>query len=395
MKIRIGLVLAGVMLTSVAARGADDSAALLAKIKAVSKEGAGNEEATKAWQALVKLGPDALGDILSALDDANPAAANWLRAAVDTIAERTLVAGKPLPAANLEAFVKDTKHVGSARRLAYEWLVRVDPAVADRLLPGMLNDPGSEMRRDAVARALKDAKATLDNGDKAAAATAYQKVLDFARDRDQVDAIAKQLKELGVNIDLQTRYGFINKWMLVGPFDNTNQIGFDKSYPPEKGVDLKAAYEGKKGEVKWIEHTTADPYGMVDMNKAIGKNMGAVGYGYAIVESKEERPIEIRAGSNNAIKLYLNGKQVFFREEYHHGMRMDQHVGLGTLKAGRNEVMIKVCQNEQTDSWAQNWSFQLRICDALGGPVPIKLAMNSAPTRRDTPPAKKPEGKMQ
>jgi hypothetical protein len=50
---------------------------------------------------------------------------------------------------------------------------------------------------------------------------------------------------------------------------------------------------------------------------------------------------------------------------------MDQHVGRGTLKAGRNEILVKVCQNEQTDSWAQQWSFQLRVTDALGGAVAL------------------------
>lgn len=362
------------LLAGMSADAAGETAPLLAKIKAVSKEGDGNDEASKAWKALVQQGPDALLEILTALDDANPAAANWLRAAVDAIAERSLAAGKPLPATKLEAFVKDTKHVGANRRLAYEWLVRVDPAAPERLLPGMVDDPGAELRRDAVARLLKQAKETLDRGDKPAATAAYQKILESARDKDQVDLIAKQLKELGVNVDLQTRYGFISKWMLAGPFDNTNKSAFDKIYPPEKGVDLKATYEGKKGALTWIEHTTADPYGMVDLNKAIGKNMGCVGYGFAVIESKDERRVQIRAGSNNAVKLFLNGQQIFFREEYHHGMRMDQHIGLGTLKPGRNEILIKVCQNEQTDSWAQLWSFQLRVCDDLGGPVPVKVA---------------------
>jgi hypothetical protein len=30
-------------------------------------------------------------------------------------------------------------------------------------------------------------------------------------------------------------------------------------------------------------------------------------------------------------------------------------------------VLIKLCQNEQTDDWAQSWSFQLRVCDLTGG----------------------------
>ena len=88
--------------------------------------------------------------------------------------------------------------------------------------------------------------------------------------------------------------------------------------------------------------------------------------------------VEIRAGSNNAVRIYLNGKEIFFREEYHHGMQMDQHVGRAMLKAGRNEVLVKVCQNEQTDAWAQQWSFQLRICDSLGGAVPVTVLEEKA-----------------
>src|SRR5262249_40929654 len=125
--------------------------------------------------------------------------------------------------------------------------------------------------------------------------------------------------------------------------------------------------------LRWSAHLATDPYGLVDLNKVIGKHMGVVAYAYAVVESPRLQPVQVRAGSNNAVKIFLNGKEIFFREEYHHGVQMDQHVGLGTLKAGQNDILIKVCQNEQTEDWAQNWSFQLRICDALGGAVPMTV----------------------
>ena len=38
-----------------------------------------------------------------------------------------------------------------------------------------------------------------------------------------------------------------------------------------------------------------------------------------------------------------------------------------------NEILIKVCQNEQEDTWAQLWSFQLRVTDHLGGKVPLRV----------------------
>jgi hypothetical protein len=346
----------------------------IAQIKAIGREGAGNVEAAKAWRELVRQGPDALVDILNGLQDASPTVANWLRTAVDAIAERTLAAGKPLPAEKLEAFVRDTQQNGPARRLAYEWLVRVDATAPERLLPGMLNDPGAELRRDAVAVVIKDAQKLFEKKDKAAATAFYKKALDAAREPDQVDVIVDRLKKLGVQIDLTTHWGLITRWMMVGPFDNANGIGFNTVFPPEKGVNLKATYRSKdQKEIRWQEHVTMLPAGLVDINKVAGPLHGATYFAYTAVSSPTERPVEIRAGSNNAVRIYLNGKEVYFREEYHHGMQMDQHVGHGLLKAGRNDILIKVCQNEQTDSWAQQWSFQLRICDAIGGVVPVTV----------------------
>jgi hypothetical protein len=31
--------------------------------------------------------------------------------------------------------------------------------------------------------------------------------------------------------------------------------------------------------------------------------------------------------------------------------------------------LLKICQNEQTEDWAQRWEFQVRICDSSGTAV--------------------------
>jgi hypothetical protein len=368
-----GVFVGGILIATAPARAAD-AAPLLARIKAVGKEGTGNAAAARAWKELTKEGAAALLDVLGSLDDAGPVAANWLRAAVDTIAEKTLAAGKPLPADRLEAFVRDVRHTGAARRLAYEWLTRADPTAPDRLLPGMLSDPGAELRRDAVAVVLKEAQTHAERKQETAARATFQKALKYARERDQVTLIADELKKRGVDIDLTTHFGFITRWMIVGPFDNKSGKGFHVVFPPERGVDLKAEYTSKDGKkLRWTGHVTSLPMGKVDFNKAIGALHGTTAFAYTEVESAVSRPVELRVASNNALRIYLNGKEIFFREEYHHGMSLDQHVGTGKLKAGRNEILVKICQNEQSDPWAQEWSFQLRICDAIGGAVPVTV----------------------
>jgi hypothetical protein len=369
--------LAGALLLALAATPyslAADAGPLLARIKAVGGEGDGNVEAGRAWRELVALGPDALPAILSAFDGADERSANWLRAAVDAVAEREVSAEHTLPADKLEAFIKETKHAPAARRLAYEWLARIDSTAPGRLLPDMLDDPSIELRRDAVAVVLKGARAKVEIKDNDGAKTAFKKALSGARDQDQVEAIAKALKELGEPVDIAAHFGFVRTWQVIGPFDSTKGKGYAAVFEPETKVDLAAALTGKGDkDIRWAAYTTDDPYGTVDLNKAIGKNMGAAGYAYAVLESPAERAVEVRATTKNAVKIFVNGKPVFAKEEYHHGKYLDQHVARVTLHKGRNTLLLKVCQNEQTDSWAQEWDFQVRICDAVGGAVPFTV----------------------
>jgi hypothetical protein len=363
----IGLCLLGATISSAA-----EADALLSRIKAVSKEGAGNQEASAAWKSLVAIGGDALFPTLNALDDATPVAANWLRSAVNAVVEKEKSNGKNLPAEKLEAFVKDSKHSPISRRLAYEILCELDPKAPERLLPEMLNDPSGEIRRDAVAAELEKAKQL--QGD--AAKAAYTRLFESVRDEDQAETIVKELEKFKVKPDVIAHFGIVTKWMLAGPFDSTKGVGFANAYEPETKVDLSAKYTGKGGAgFTWKPHTTVDKYGKVDLNKAIEKHKDACAYAFSVVESEKERPVELRFGCMCAIKVFLNGKKLFAREEYHHGDRFDQYVAKGTLKPGKNEILVKICQNDQKEQWAQDWSFQFRICDATGGAVPVRITL--------------------
>jgi len=345
----------------------------ISKIKAVGPNGAGAAEAAAAFRDLSRQGPDALSALLAALDDATPLAANWLHAAVGAVAEHAAAAHRPLPTADLEAFLRDTRHAGGARRLAYELLAKTDPSVPKRLLPTFLDDPGAELRYEAVAVALEDARKLPK--DDPAAKPAFRKLLKAARDFQQVEAVAKELEDRGETVDLTAHFGFLTHWNVVAGFDNTDGKGFQAVYPPERGVDLAAHHAGKGGaDCAWKEHTTAEQYGVVDFNKVLGKQKNAVAYGYTVVESPKEQAIELRAASATALKIFLNGREVFARESYHQSFDADSHIAPVTLKSGRNTILVKVCQNDQSEPFAQNWMFQLRITDALGAPVPLRPA---------------------
>jgi hypothetical protein len=364
-------VLVALLLLPVAASAADITE-LVKPIKAVGREGAGNAEAAAAWKELSRCGVDALVPLLAAMDGASPTAANWLRSAVDAIVERETAAGRPLPVRNLEAFLRDTRHAGRARRLAYELICRIDPAAPDRLLPTFLTDPGPELRYEAVAVALTNAKA-LPN-DSTDAKGQLLRLLDAARDVTQTNAIAQELERRGNPVNLVKHFGFITTWYLAAPFDNAEGKGFRAAHPPERGVDVSAQYSGKGGApVAWKPYTTPEKTGAVDLNKAVGKLKDAVAFAYVVVEVPAERAVEVRAASATALKIWVNGRELLAREVYHQSFEQDSHNAPVTLAAGRNTILVKVCQNNQPEDWAQNWMFQLRLTDALGAAVPVTV----------------------
>ena len=108
---------------------------------------------------------------------------------------------------------------------------------------------------------------------------------------------------------------------------------------------------------------------MVDLKAVLGKNKGAAGYAVAEFRSDAERPVELRLGCINAVKIWVNGKLLDSREVYHSGTQIDQYISRTTLKPGVNVILVKICENEQTESWAQDWQFQLRVCDGVGTAV--------------------------
>jgi hypothetical protein len=346
---------------------ADELAGPLAQIRGVQPKGEGHREAIAAWQTVSQLPAARLPDVLAGMDGGSDLSANWIRAAADAIAQRETAAGIKLPIAELEKFLADTNHSPRARQAAFELIVSSDPAAETRLIPSFLNDPSMELRRLAVADALEQAgKSVKDETQKTETVAAYRRALSAARDTDQIDAAAEQLKKLGEQVDLPSHFGFVMRWHLIGPFDNRDKKGFDVAYPPESQIDLTASYPGLVGEVKWTEHTTDDAYGTVDLNKAIGKHMGAIGYAFAEFVSAEDRSVELRMGCINGNKVWLNGELLTANHVYHAGAYIDQYVGVGQLKKGPNQILVKVAQNEQTDDWAQRWQFQLRVCDQYG-----------------------------
>ncbi len=378
-RMKIVLTTLACLTLAVPAADAQNSAIDTLKAKATTPK-----QAQAAMQKLSTGGPDVLVPILDAMQGTNPVTANWLRGAFEDAASKVLKSGSKLPA-KLTGFVEDRTKDGRARRLAYDWMLKTDPSLAERAIPAMLFDPVPEFRRDAIELLLKEGTKQLDAGENDAAKKTFQKALSAAIHDDQVKQIIKPLEKLGTKVDLQKHFGFLPAWSVVGPFNNKEGVGFAAVHPPEKDLNLAGEFDGESGKVKWKKFSTDDSYGNIDIAKLMENFKGSCIYATTEFKSDRAQELEIRLATPNAWKLWINGELVFGREEYHrtpNSLVMDVYQVPAKLKAGSNRILLKICQNEQEQSWAQRYQFNLRVCDKTGTAVREGAAQKSASTNR-------------
>ena len=161
-----------------------------------------------------------------------------------------------------------------------------------------------------------------------------------------------------------------NVWLILGTFDNTDGIGYNTAYIPEDTtqIDLTAKYEGVGEQISWKKFTDDAFDGYIDFGKDINWR---VSYAWTTVTSPDEREVQFRFGSDDQGKIWLNGKEVFANPNG--GLvKIDSDTIPVTLKAGKNTILVKVCNGELS------WGFYFRITDADGKPFE-DLQINDVP----------------
>jgi hypothetical protein len=311
--------------------------------------------------------------VLSAMNAASPLGSNWLLGVANAIKPETLDTAK------LKSFLADQTNDGEARYQVFEWLTDGNPQLRDELLDAMMSDSSPELRYMAIQRQLDNLDQTQRDAKQTVAL--MRQLLGDARFPTQVIDIATKLNTLidddNEKIVLADHFGFVRDWRVIGPFDNTDQAAFETAYEVEKDIlagdfDVAKSYDAKQGSTDWKSAKANDEAGLVDLAEAFEKEKSAVVYAYTTFESLMEMPVDIRLGCINANKVWVNGELVISNEVYHASSQIDQYVAAVKLQPGTNEIVVKVLQNDQKESWAQRFEFQLRVCDSTGKAVASK-----------------------
>jgi hypothetical protein len=161
---------------------------------------------------------------------------------------------------------------------------------------------------------------------------------DYVKKATRIETALATLKAFGVpNLD--------GKWYFAGPFDNSDQKGFETVYPPEKGVDLKATYTGKNGATfGWTEYKDFKLGSMLNIKKIIPRNNNdAVVYLYHEFEAPKADRLPISLGADDTMSVWFNGNRLI-HEDHMRPAAPDQYVTQLKLKEGKNALLLKVCQ---------------------------------------------------
>jgi hypothetical protein len=135
-------------------------------------------------------------------------------------------------------------------------------------------------------------------------------------------------------------------WKIIGPFKN------DK--PGEISLDFKAPIEDdflKRGDgsidttLKWKKVTALKKNGFVDCSAELGKVQWCVGFGYAEIESIHARETVLRCGSDDGIRIWVNGKLVHSNDITRRYVPNNDEAPI-FLRSGMNRIFIKLTNAE-------------------------------------------------
>lgn len=150
--------------------------------------------------------------------------------------------------------------------------------------------------------------------------------------------------------------GYLTGWLLAGPFTKAGKGGqqlFDEVFDPEKAGAPGVAWKA----VSAVPHRNAR---IVRLDQLTGGGNDRVAYLRTKIDSEKDQEVTLEAGSDDGIKVWLNG-QVVISENGVHPCNPGQNKAKLNLKSGANVLLVKVTQG------GGEWEACLRLRGNAGG----------------------------
>lgn len=167
--------------------------------------------------------------------------------------------------------------------------------------------------------------------------------------------ITQTSEELG-NLDklrkllaVLSSYKFYTDWSVIGPFDNSDAKALSTVFAPEKEFSANKTYNGKNGvSIKW--QPAGESSGYIDFNKLFTPNENVVSYAYKTVTLSESKTMKFGVGSNDGVRVWVNGKLVLDRQLSRKAEPNEDTISV-PMQKGENTILVKV------DQLKKGWGF--------------------------------------
>ena len=149
---------------------------------------------------------------------------------------------------------------------------------------------------------------------------------------------------------------YFTDWWLIGSFDNTNRKGIEKVYPPEKEFAPDKSYSGRDNKmVSWWKFDGKENE-YISLAKLFKPSDEGVVYARRIFNLKNKAVLKIGLGSNDGVKMWVNGKLVHKNIIGRAAMPNEDVVSVPFNK-GENVVLLKI------DQLGGGWGFYFSIIE--------------------------------
>lgn len=186
-------------------------------------------------------------------------------------------------------------------------------------------------------------------------------LFNVATDTANVQAILDMAHQQGIAEQFIRKMGFLTQWHLVGPFPWKSADGFAANPVGAPDVDLEASYTVDGQSLSWVIHETGQ---IINALGLLGQYDSVSMYGYTTFSSEEAKDAQIRIGSDDGVRIWLNGQTVH-ENNIDRGMLLDQDIVPVQLEEGDNELLVQVTQV------VGGWGFMARLTELDGAPIEI------------------------
>jgi cellulose synthase operon protein C len=163
------------------------------------------------------------------------------------------------------------------------------------------------------------------------------------------------------------KLGFVDRWLVVGPFDNEGKAGLSRDLQPEhefaNEIVLGRPYTGKERPVQWRVIPNEFRFGWLDFGAVMRPQKSICAYATTFVRAHKDKSSTLSAyvGTAGAFKLFVNGIDVL-HDEHYRGHDVDRFAASVRIPAGYNDFTVKVCSADASPV------LSLRLGNSQGNP---------------------------